>query len=98
MTIVLILFWSSHFLFLYSEHFNLSFHQKAVLEMCRVAKKEVRIFPLLTLKNETSPYLEPIIDFLNSKGFHTSIVKSDYEFQKGATKMLVVSKVENSIA
>ncbi len=82
---------SSHFLFLYSEHFDLDFHQKAILEMCRVAKKEVRIFPLLTLKNETSPYLESIIDFLNAKGVHTRIVKSDYEFQKGANEMLVIN-------
>jgi hypothetical protein len=36
---------SSHFLFLYSEHFDLKFHIDSILEMCRVSKKEVRIFP-----------------------------------------------------
>ena len=43
---------SSHFLFLYSEHFDLEFHINSIFEMCRVSKKEVRIFPLLDLKNQ----------------------------------------------
>ena len=85
------LVWSSHFLFLYSEHFDLEFHKKAILEMCRVSKKEVKIFPLLDLKNEKSEYLEPIINFMNSEGFSTKVIKSEYEFQKGANEMLVIS-------
>jgi len=43
---------SSHFLFLYSEHFDLQFHIDSILEMCRVSSKEIRIFPLLDLKNQ----------------------------------------------
>ncbi len=38
---------SSHFLFLYSEHFDLQFHIDSILEMCRVSKKEVKIFHFL---------------------------------------------------
>lgn len=37
---------SSHFLFLYSEQFDLAFHLEALGEMLRVAS-EVRVFPLL---------------------------------------------------
>ncbi len=81
---------SSHFLFLYSEHFDLQFHIDSILEMCRVAKKEVRIFPLLDLKNNKSEYLKPILETLSNKGFKTEIVKTDYEFQKGAFEMLKV--------
>lgn len=81
---------SSHFLFLYSEHFDLQFHIDSILEMCRVSKKEVRIFPLLNLKNEKSEYLEPIIKILNDKGFETKIIKTDYEFQKGANELLSI--------
>lgn len=86
------LVWSSHFLFLYSEHFDLEFHKKSILEMCRVSKKEVRIFPLLDLNNERSEFLDPIINFLNSSGFNTEVIKSNYEFQKGANEMLVIKK------
>jgi len=80
---------SSHFLFLYSEHLDFSFHLFSIEEMLRVAK-EVRIFPLVTLQNRYSPHLDKIIDVLKEKGFNTKIIKTEYEFQKGADEMLVV--------
>ncbi len=82
---------SSHFLFLYSEHFDLQFHIDSILEMCRVSKKEVKIFPLLDLKNKKSQYLEPILDILKNKGFETKIIKTNYEFQKGANELLSIN-------
>jgi hypothetical protein len=87
---------SSHFLFLYSEHFNLQFHIDSILEMCRVSKKEVRIFPLLNLKNEKSEHLEPILKILNDGGFETKIITTNYEFQKGANEMLSI-KMHNKL-
>ena len=85
---------SSHFLFLYSEHFDLQFHIDSILEMCRISKKEVKIFPLLDLKNQKSEYLEPILEELKRKGFEAKIIKTDYEFQKGANELLRI-KVHN---
>jgi len=79
---------SSHFLFLYSEHFDLQFHIDSILQMCKIAKNEVRIFPILDLKNSRSKHLKPIIDLLKERGFKVDIVKSEYEFQKGAYEML----------
>ena len=81
---------SSHFLFLYSEYFDLQFHTDSILEMCRVSKDEVKIFPLLDLKNKKSDYLEPILEILKAKGFETNIIKTDYEFQKGANELLSI--------
>jgi len=85
---------SSHFLFLYSEHFDLQFHIDSILEMCRVSKKEVKVFPLFDLKNQKSEFLEPILKILRTKGFETKIIKTDYEFQKGASELLSI-KVHN---
>ena len=79
----------SHFLFLYSEQCDRDFHMAAIKEMLRVSE-EVRIFPLLTLMQETSPYVEDAIAKFNSLGYSTSIVKVDYELQPGANKMLVI--------
>ena len=87
---------SSHFLFLYSEHLDFEFHFNAVMEMIRVAK-EVRIFPLMTLKNEYSPHLFKIIESLELQGYMAQIVKTDYEFQKGANEMLVVKPDTQSL-
>ena len=81
---------SSHFLFLYSKHFDLQFHIDSILEMCRVSKNEVKIFPLFDLKNQKSQYLKPILEILEEKGFETEIIKTDYEFQKGANELLSI--------
>ena len=83
---------SSHFLFLYSEHLDEAFHQAAIDEMLRVAG-EVRIFPILTLSNERSPYVDKVIETLQEKGYKAEIVKTDYEFQKGANEMLKITSV-----
>ena len=82
---------SSHLLFLYSEHLDEVFHKKAVEEMLRVAK-EVRIFPLVTLTNEPSPFVVPVMEHLQERGYKVSIEKSGYEFQKGADEMLRIVK------
>ena len=81
----------SHFLFLYSEQCDRDFHAAGIKEMLRVAK-EVRIFPLLTLMQETSPHLDFVIDKFNNSGYSTSIVKVPYELQPGANKMLVIKQ------
>ena len=85
------LVWSSHFLFLYSEHFDEAFHKAAILEMLRVAT-EVRIFPLLDLKNEKSIHLQALLQMLEKLEYSYKIVQTDYEFQKGAYEMLVVKR------
>ena len=79
----------SHFLFLYSEQCDYDFHLAAIKEMLRISK-EVRIFPLLTLMQEVSPYLDDAIAHFNSLGYSTSMVKVPYELQPGANKMLVI--------
>jgi hypothetical protein len=81
----------SHFLFLYSQHYDYQFHYNSILEMLRVSR-EVRIFPLLTLMLERSPYLERIINELSQKGYQVKIVRVSYELQKGGNEMLVIKK------
>ncbi|MER3493234.1 MAG: SAM-dependent methyltransferase [Mastigocladus sp. ERB_26_2] len=77
----------SHFLFLYSDHHNYQFHFDAIKEMLRVSQ-EVRIFPLLTLMLQRSPYLDRITQELQELGYTVSIVKVEYELQKGGNEML----------
>lgn len=83
----------SHYLFLYSEHVNQDQHILSIRELCRVAK-EVRVYPLLTIgNNEESPHLAPVIKALEASNINTTLVSVNYEFQKGATKMLVAKIV-----
>lgn len=77
----------SHLLFLYSDHFPFEFHLASVREMLRVAM-EVRVFPLLTLMMERSPYVQPLIERLCADGRAVSVEKVDYELQRGGNEML----------
>jgi hypothetical protein len=81
---------SSHFLFLYSDFFDENFHFDAICEMLRVCQS-VRIFPLLTLQRQRSPYLDHIIKRLEQAGCHCEIRKVAYEFQRGGNEMLAIS-------
>lgn len=78
---------SSHFLLLYSDHLNLDFHLKSIDEMLRVGR-EIRIFPVLDLNANESPYLRPIME----KYTNSELVKVNYEFQKGGDHMLVIKE------
>lgn len=82
----------SHYLFLYSEHINQEEHLLSVKELCRVAE-EVRIYPLLTLDGHKSKYLDPIISSLENSRLYVTLEPVKYEFQKGATEMMVVKNV-----
>lgn len=79
----------SHFLFLYSAQCDRDFHIAAIQEMLRVSR-EVRIFPLLTLMQETSPYLDFVIDKFSNRGYLVAIAKVPYELQPGANEMLII--------
>lgn len=80
----------SHFLFAYSDHLSLEFHWQAIQEMLRVAH-EVRIFPLLTLSGETSPFLDPIMKRIETQNSSAARIKTvNYEFQKHGNQMLTI--------
>ncbi len=81
----------SHLLFLYSEQLSLDFHLAAIYELLQVGS-EVRIFPLLKLDCEPSPYLEVVIEKLSIQGYDVQVKTVDYEFQKGANKMLSIGR------
>lgn len=77
----------SHFLFLYSDHFDADFHFHSIGEMLRVCQ-EVRIFPLLTLRLNRSQHLKPILQRLEVMGYTWEIQKVSYELQRGGNEML----------
>ena len=77
----------SHFLFTYSQHFSADFHLNSILELRRVAQ-EVRIFPIVTLSGEVSPWLHPVLQNLQQQNYQAEIVTVRYEFQKCGNQML----------
>lgn len=77
----------SHFLFLYSAQLGEAFHRAAVHEMCRVAR-EVRVFPLLALGSQRSPFVDSCMDDLKALGHQATIERVPYEFQRGGDEMM----------
>jgi SAM-dependent methyltransferase len=83
---------SSHLLFMYADRLNEAFHIAAACEMARVARREVRIFPLIADEGvDTSALVAAVRGAVEAAGHATSIRPSPYEFQKGGDEMLVIT-------
>ena len=80
----------ANLLFLYDDRLDLAFHLAAVRELVRVAG-EVRVFPLSSLDATRSVLVDPFVDRLRADGLSARFESVPYEFQPGATEMLVVT-------
>ncbi len=80
---------SSHFLLMYTA-LGYDFHIQSITEMLRVCK-EIRIFPIVDLDANKTDLIKDVIDYFQ-KDYNTSIVTTDYEFQKGDNKLLIIRK------
>lgn len=77
----------SHFLFLYSLQLDEAFHHASIRELCRVAG-DVRVFPILALGGQRSPYVDRVMQGLRASGHDVSIQRVPYEFQRGGNEMM----------
>jgi len=59
--------------------------------MCRVAN-EVRIFPLLALGGDESPFVALCVQAMSKEGLDVSIETVPYEFQRGANQMMRITR------
>lgn len=84
----------SHLLFLYTEHLSLEFHRASIEELCRVSK-ELRIFPLLGLDCQESPYVGSMSKFFSEAGYSVEISTVPYEFQRGGNQMISIRRKPN---
>ncbi len=80
---------SSHFLLMYTS-LGYDFHIQSITEMLRVCK-EIRIFPIVDLDANKTDLIKNVIDYFQ-KDYNISIVTTEYEFQKGDNKLLIIRK------
>jgi hypothetical protein len=83
---------SSHFLFTYADRLDLDFHRAALYELHRVARREVRVFPLLEQSGRPVPAL--LSQLLATLGIPHRIQRVGYEFQRGGNEMLVLNATQ----
>ena len=81
----------SHFLFLYSAQLDFDFHIAALEEMLCICQ-EVRVFPLLTLNLEKSPYLERAIAHLKKQNYQCTLQTVEYQLQRGGNEVLILKR------
>ncbi len=84
---------SAHFLFMYADRLDYQFHIETLIELLRVSKEEVRIFPLVDLEGKRYEHLDKLINFLVNCGCIVEEVKVRYEFQINANSMLRIKKL-----
>ncbi|EFM12645.1 conserved hypothetical protein [Paenibacillus curdlanolyticus YK9] len=83
----------SHFLFLYAEQFDASFHERAVLEMmrlCRPGSGQVRIYPLMSLRWEPYAHMDRLLETIRRAGGRPRFERSQLPFMPGSEDLLVV--------
>lgn len=81
---------SSHLLFSYSDRLDHTFHFDAIRELMRVARGELRVFPLVASGSSVRyPRLDELLTDLRNHDIAGEVVEVDYRFQKSAHHMLV---------
>ncbi|GLZ09039.1 hypothetical protein Acsp03_65050 [Actinomadura sp. NBRC 104412] len=80
----------SHLLFTWARDHDRDWHRRAILEMCRVSRREVRIFPLVHMGHgEPVGFLDALrADIEAATGAHSECPTVPYELQRGANRML----------
>jgi hypothetical protein len=81
----------SHLLFTWADRFDEHWHRAALIELARVARREVRVYPLVVQgSGEPVPFLAGLRADLRAAGLPTALRPVPYRFQRGAEEMLVV--------
>ncbi|MDQ8202774.1 hypothetical protein [Pelagicoccus sp. SDUM812003] len=82
----------AHFLFIYSDQFDRGFHLDAMRELCRVAREQVRIHPIVDATNGPYPHLDDLLELVDQLGFDSCIHEVDHEFFKGTNRTLTLRR------
>ena len=73
---------SAHFLFMYADRLDYSFHITTLNELMRVTKEEIRIFPLVDLNGKRYEHLDKLISILLKMDIRSKNIKSHMNFKK----------------
>jgi hypothetical protein len=82
----------SYFLFAYEEKFSYEFHRDATLELARITRGEVRLYPTVTFEAEQSTYIPRLLrdPALNHLRFEE--VLTDFEFLLNSNRFLRITR------
>jgi SAM-dependent methyltransferase len=83
----------SHLLFTWADVLGLDWHLAALLELTRVSRREVRVFPtVLQGRGDAVPFWDELLAALFEQGLAAEERQVPYRFQVAGNRMLVVSR------
>ena len=80
----------AHFLFLYQRMLDYEAHVQAVLELCRVCTREVRIHPTCSLDGRPYEHLDALRRDLAARAIASEVIPVDYGFFAGTGSTLIL--------
>ena len=83
----------SHLLFTWADQLGPAWHVAALLELARIAR-QVRVFPtVMQGAGDPVPFWDELMETLSAAGLRTELHQVPYEFQRGASQLLVAEWV-----
>jgi hypothetical protein len=83
---------SGHFLFTYSDMYDYDFHLKALLELMRVSREEVRVYPVVGRDGCKPEFFGDLLSSLAKEGVKSELIPSRFEFQKSGSQILRLTR------
>ena len=83
---------SGHFLFTYSDMLDYDFHLKALLELVRVSRIEVRVYPVVGRDGSKPGFFGDLLSSLAREGVKSELIPSRFEFQKCGGQILRLTR------
>ena len=81
---------SGYLLFAYPDHLDDAAHEAGLRELLRVAREEVRLYPLIDTAYVRHPRIDALRRLVEAEGVATEVRRVDYGFQRGATEVLIL--------
>jgi len=78
-----------HLLFVYARQFDESFHRRAIRELARVTRSEIRIHPLVGIDGVRHAFVDSVRNEFALMGAESEVVSVDHEFFPGTDETLV---------
>ena len=81
---------SAYLLFSYPDHLDETAHLDGLRELVRVAREEVRIYPLIDTAYRRYEGLDELLGALSTEGVRSELRRTRYAFQRGADEVLIL--------
>ncbi|GGJ07179.1 hypothetical protein GCM10010885_15420 [Alicyclobacillus cellulosilyticus] len=85
---------SAHFLFMYADRLDHTFHRQALAELMRVTRHQIRIFPTVDLNGQRYEHLDALLAWVRSHGWAAEEIRVPYEFHRNAHTMVQLTRVD----